>query len=106
MKIWNLYPSISAPMPFQMAFDELLFRRIQKDGESSGPFLRFYFSSEPWITLGYSQENNGHKANSIPVCKRITGGGTVFHGKDLVFSITALKSHDESFGSVRILPLR
>lgn len=102
-------------MPFQMALDEILFRR-RMEGELSSPVLRFYFSSEPWMTVGYSHperekgegeigvQSPSHSFTSspIPVCKRITGGGQVLHGKDLLFSLAARKEDDESFTSVRV----
>ncbi|MBI3314256.1 MAG: hypothetical protein HYZ83_08485 [Candidatus Omnitrophica bacterium] len=101
---WLLYPTISAPMPFQMALDEILFRRMENQTESS-PVLRFYFSSEPWVTVGFSHRNGTQKGPgpSVPgFCRRITGGGLVRHGRDLIFSLLAKKSDDESFKSVRI----
>ena len=82
-------------MPFQMALDELIFRCPNREA----PILRFYYSSEPWISIGYSHAYE--PSNGTPVCKRITGGGEVLHGKDLIFSISASKSDDESFKSVR-----
>ena len=116
-------------MPFQMALDEILFREFEFQGQSpkSGtvpppaPLLRFYLSSEPWITVGYSQAlgtvpkigdspqkheacslEHGAWSKNIPVCKRITGGGRVVHGSDIVFSLIAGKQADESFKSVRV----
>ncbi|MBI3306676.1 MAG: lipoate--protein ligase family protein [Candidatus Omnitrophica bacterium] len=96
MNSWLLYPSISAPMPFQMAFDEILFR--QRETETGPPILRFYFSSEPWISVGFSYRDTP----SSPTVRRITGGGLVRHGSDLIFSLIARKSDDESFKSVRV----
>lgn len=83
-------------MPFQMALDEILFL-----GETERPALRFYFSSEPWVTVGYATPaslSNGR----WPVCRRLTGGGRVLHGRDLIFSLAAHRAHDESFRSVRV----
>ncbi len=93
-KVWNLLPALSAPMPLQMAIDEILFR------SGAGPVLRFYFSSEPWVTVGYSYR--GDIPDNVPACRRITGGGRVDHGRDLVFSLVASKGDDESFSSVRL----
>ncbi len=88
-------------MPFQMALDEVLFRQaIRSASPKEGvPCLRFYFSSGPWVTVGYSQKKN-NSANGLPSCRRLTGGGTVFHGQDLVFSLIAGKRHDPSFHGV------
>lgn len=104
---WSLFPLISAPMPLQMALDEILFRRMESAGETSlfkNPILRFYFSSEPWITVGYSDPVSQDSQGKI--CRRMTGGGRVEHGKDVLFSLVARKSDDESFKSVRVSYLK
>jgi lipoate-protein ligase A len=102
MKTWFCYPTISAPMPFQMALDEVLFRGLLEK-QITGPILRFYYSSEPWITVGYSHPaSEFSKDSKLPVCRRMTGGGRVEHGKDLVMSLLGRKEDDDSFGSVRV----
>jgi lipoate-protein ligase A len=90
MKTWLEYPVVSAPMSFQMAFDELIFRRAlePRAAEVFLPVARFYFSSEPWETVGYSQRVDPCPAG-LPVCRRLTGGGRVRHGDDLIFSFVA-----------------
>ena len=90
---WSLLPTVSAPMPLQMALDELLFES-QKE-KPQAPVLRFYVSSEPWISVGYSFQKVTDLRKSamirqntkVPVCGRITGGGCVLHGEDLIFSL-------------------
>ncbi len=105
---WSLLPAISAPMPLQMALDELLFESQKKELQS--PTLRFYVSPAPWISVGYSFRDAEAlskselilKNSKVPVCKRITGGGCVLHGGDLIFTLTARMSSDtEKLGSVR-----
>jgi lipoate-protein ligase A len=90
MKTWLEYPVLSAPMSFQMAFDELIFRRALAALEPDvfSPVARFYFSSEPWETVGYSQRTDSCPSG-LPVCRRLTGGGKVRHGDDLIFSFVA-----------------
>jgi len=88
-------------MPFQMALDKLLFEKHQSELNAE-PTLRIYYSSEPWCTVGYAAEKNPsyalneskHDLNSLPVCRRPTGGGTVIHGEDLIFSLLAHKQDD------------
>ena len=100
MTYWRLLPKISAPMPFQMALDEVLFRNMEKAGPGAEkPLLRFYFSSEPWITTGYF-ETKSPDVHGVPACRRLTGGGRVLHGNDIIFSLIAGKKDHESFGSV------
>ena len=105
---WSLLPTISAQMPLQMALDELLFELQKK--EPQAPCLRFYFSSEPWISVGCSFREPADLSKSdlilknprAPICHRITGGGCVLHGGDLIFSLTArMQSDPERLGSVR-----
>lgn len=112
-----VYSALSASMPFQMALDELLFEQMiqasQAEPAVSRAALRFYYASEPWISIGYSHA--GWKALSeglevsadllsdaarYPVCRRITGGGRVLHGKDLMVTLIAPRALDESFKSV------
>lgn len=107
---WHKLPRISAPMPFQMALDEVLFRQSQEE-KIQVPLIRFFFSSEPWITVGYSSLKRGNPyrktaalihRSRVPVCRRMTGGGSVLHGDDLIFSLIARKSAHEYFSSVRV----
>ncbi|HOW87559.1 MAG TPA: hypothetical protein P5561_04310 [Candidatus Omnitrophota bacterium] len=106
---WQQLPAISAPMSFQMALDEILFRS-QKE-KPQDPVLRFYVSSEPWISAGYSFRDDDdlrksdliRKNPGVPVCRRITGGGCVNHGDDLIFSLTGrIQTDPENFNSVRM----
>ncbi len=50
------------------------------------------------MTAGYSDP--GPYPENFKVCKRITGGGRVEHGKDVIFSLTGRKEDDDSFKSV------
>src|SRR6188474_3344773 len=101
MKKWHLYPTISAPMPFQMALDEVLFRGIEANEfipALGTPLLRFFYSPEPWTTVGYSHRENGDvfkASGAVKVCRRITGGGKVEHGNDLILSIIGRKNEDD-----------
>lgn len=82
-------------MPLQMALDELLFESQKKDPQA--PVLRFYVSSAPWISVGCSFRDSAALSRSdlilknpqVPVCRRVTGGGCVLHGQDLIFSLIA-----------------
>ncbi len=100
MKFWNLYPVISAAMPFQMALDEILFR------ESDEVNFRIYSSAGKWISIGYSHQVDPAWPKEYQLCRRITGGGIVYHGEDLIFSITAGKKDDETLYSVRLSYLK
>lgn len=75
-----------------MGVDETLME-AQKTPEA-WPTLRFYSWSSPAYSLGYFQDvgevasRRRAAEKNIPVVRRITGGGMVFHGKDLTFSLT------------------
>ena len=104
---WRLFPTLSAPMPLQMTLDRLLFEKHRS--EIQPPLFRFFYSSAPWVSVGYAAEKksgyslaaSGHKLDGVPVCRRITGGGTVVHGQDLIFSIFARRQDcPDKFDSV------
>lgn len=85
-------------MPYQMALDEALLKKFIDQPRL--PQFRFFYASSPWVTVGFSFKD---PMTSHPnVCRRITGGGRVVHGNDLIFSLIAGKGDDESFKSVRI----
>lgn len=91
---WHCLPIISAPMSFQMAFDNELFQ-LAKENPVRPPVIRFYYSSEPWITVGCSFRDARDSSRSmlikkhphLPVAKRVSGGGCVLHGDDIIFSL-------------------
>jgi len=71
----------------QMALDDVV---IQTAGPE--PVLRFYhWTAGPAVTFGYSQFYNAVRSQITPqqgpLCRRPTGGGMVFHGTDLTFSL-------------------
>ena len=71
----------------QMALDDVM---VQTAGPE--PVLRFYhWMQGPAVTFGYSQFYNSVRGQITPdkgpLCRRPTGGGIVFHGADLTFSL-------------------
>ena len=70
-----------------MALDEVLVH-----SDTPGPVLRFYhWPPGPAVTFGYSQfyrsVQNQVAPDKGPLCRRPTGGGIVYHGQDLTFSL-------------------
>lgn len=107
LKAWSLFPTLSAPMSFQMTLDRLLFEKHKQNLDR--PILRFFYSSEPWVSVGYAADKqpaytlsaSRHSFENRPICRRVTGGGTVIHGNDLIFSLFARKQDDPAkFDSV------
>ena len=74
----------------QMACDEAMC------GVAEAPVLRTYRWAEPAVTFGYSQrlQNVQNIANSRPLMRRWTGGGTVFHGEELTLGLAIPASGD------------
>jgi lipoate-protein ligase A len=71
-----------------MAVDEALLRA----GES--PTLRLYRWDPHGVSLGYFQRAadfpwDRFAREGVPVVRRLTGGGAIFHGDEITFSITA-----------------
>lgn len=64
---------------FNMALDEVLF-------QEGRPTIRFYGWKERAYSIGYFQKVKDLKLDA-PFVRRLTGGGTVEHGKDLTFSL-------------------
>ncbi|MEI6073169.1 MAG: hypothetical protein WCS31_15350 [Verrucomicrobiae bacterium] len=73
----------------QMAMDEALLAL------SPQPVLRIYRWAAPAVTFGYAQRHAVAQAlaGSLPVVRRWTGGGTVFHGSDLTLTLAVPAPH-------------
>ncbi|HRE99429.1 MAG TPA: hypothetical protein PLI18_02855 [Pirellulaceae bacterium] len=71
-----------------MAVDEALLEGV---GDGGRPCLRFYRWREPTLSLGYFQplaDRRLHDASgSIPVVRRVTGGGAIVHDRELTYSL-------------------
>jgi len=80
------------PAALNMAVDEVLMESQSHPGAI--PVLRFYTWEMPAYSAGYFQNVSqlasrlGAKERNIPLVRRITGGGLVFHGTDLTFSLS------------------
>lgn len=76
--------------PEQMAVDEALLHRARC------PVVRFYRWAAPAVTFGYAQRYEAVRASAggLPVIRRWTGGGIVFHGKDLTMALVVPASHE------------
>ncbi len=88
-KRWRLIIDKKKDGRYNMAADEavLLNYSMQR-----APTLRIYGWSEPFITLGYSQEPEQvlTSKNTFPFLKRITGGSSILHDQELTYSITCV----------------
>ena len=79
-----------------MAIDEAILTAV---GESNAPAtLRFYRWSGPTISLGHFQEHAqaahlSQPFNSLPLVRRITGGGAILHDAELTYSLILPAEH-------------
>lgn len=69
-----------------MAIDEALLHGVTSRGSS---LLRVYGWSRPSISIGYFQEFPSDYEDDYDIVRRPTGGGLVWHGKDLTFTFVA-----------------
>ena len=93
MKSWNLLIEPSPlPGPWNMAVDELLFRRVDA---APSTYLRFYQWDRPTASLGYSQAAarvinlDFCRSRGVGVVRRITGGKLVLHDREVTYAVAA-----------------
>jgi lipoyltransferase/lipoate-protein ligase len=87
---------------FDTAFSNMAIDRAILVANSKGkvpPTVRFYGWKPPAISLGYFQsvaeeiDVNACKKLGVDYVRRITGGGAVFHDKELTYSIVIPEAH-------------
>jgi lipoate-protein ligase A len=76
--------------PTNMARDEAML--IEVGNKTAPPTLRLYQWSSPTISLGYFQKYADYEAlappaGTLPVVRRLTGGGAILHDLELTYSI-------------------
>jgi len=73
-----------------MSLDEALLETAGKAGQ--GGCLRFYFWSQPTVSLGYFQRYEDRRfhvgSRDCPLVRRATGGGAIVHDVELTYSLT------------------
>lgn len=85
------FTQFNRPVQFQMALDEVLCGELAQDKWNG--FLRFYTMDQESVTIGHFTGTGDERIlrdlahSDLPVVRRMTGGGIVFHGTDLVFSL-------------------
>jgi lipoate-protein ligase A len=93
MERWLFLDSGSAPGAENMAVDELLLERAERQG--GVPVLRLYSFDPPAITIGHHQ-NPGLildvarlRADGLDCVRRITGGRALLHEEELTYCVVA-----------------
>lgn len=94
MKTFRLIRSRARSAAYNMALDEQISLRYMEDGI---PVLRVYSWEAPSITYGISQqlgsEINLEQCNrdGVQIAQRITGGGMLFHDREITYSLVCTK---------------
>ena len=87
---WRLLFTPNVDPYMNMAIDEALTRECI-DSEDRPATIRFYTWKETSCSIGYFQKMKAvlkaQNNKKIPVVRRPTGGGIVYHGNDITFSI-------------------
>jgi lipoyl(octanoyl) transferase len=88
----NVYLDIdSRSAAMNMAIDEALLET------AAVPSIRFYQWDHPALSFGYFGKFNDVANYECDIVRRWTGGGVVFHGEDLTYSIV-IPASDAAFG--------
>jgi lipoate-protein ligase A len=96
-EIWRLIDTGPRDGASNMAIDEALLDCF--DPEKSTPVLRLYGWSPPALSLGRFQDAGKVldlarcKACGVPVVRRITGGGVIYHADELTYAIVCGLKH-------------
>jgi lipoate-protein ligase A len=83
--------------PMNMAVDEALL--LSFDPAASHPLLRLYAWQPPALSLGRFQDAarvldlDQCRTAGVPIVRRITGGGVIYHADELTYSIVCAPHH-------------
>jgi len=89
--IWRLIDTGPLDGPSNMALDEALLTCFDKN--QSLPVLRLYGWNPPALSVGRYQDAGAAlqldlcAADGVPVVRRMTGGGIIYHAQELTYSI-------------------
>jgi lipoate-protein ligase A len=77
--------------PFlNMSIDELLLSHIAEFGT---PVVRIYGWDRKSVSIGYVQDYEAAPQKGYAIVRRMTGGGVVFHDKDLTYTVVVPAGH-------------
>ena len=105
MNEWRFIDSGFLDSASNMAVDEALLQCF--DPERSPPVFRIYGWEPPALSLGRFQkagevlDHGKCRAAGIPVVRRITGGGAIYHADELTYSLVCAPHHVPPAASIR-----
>ena len=97
MKSWRLIDTGPLDGPGNMALDEALLNCFQKD--PTRPVLRLYGWSPATLSVGRYQDAAAAlkldlcKAEGVPLVRRMTGGGIIYHAAEVTYSVICAPEH-------------
>jgi len=86
---WALWRDGAHDPAWNMAADQWL---LDSAPERGRPLLRLYGWDRPAVSLGYTQPLEAAPPG-LPAVRRPTGGGVVFHGEDLTYTVVIPAAH-------------
>lgn len=90
IKKWLLWLDEKHSPWLNMAIDELLLEQSQANNL---PLLRMYGWDCPAVSIGYVQDFQAAPQQHYRVVRRMTGGGIVYHDRDLTYTLVIPPSH-------------
>lgn len=87
---WYLWEDAARSPFFNMAADECI---LENSESIAIPLLRIYGWDRPSVSIGYTQDYNAAPHREYTVVRRPTGGGIVYHDKDLTYTIMIPAGH-------------
>jgi len=101
---WRLLKTGYADAYTNMAMDKAI---LEAHSEGSvPPTVRFYQWNPPAVSIGYFQSLEAEvdtlecRRRGVNYVRRVTGGGAVYHDKELTYSIVIGESHPEIPGNI------
>ncbi|GAB4297074.1 MAG: lipoate--protein ligase family protein [Desulfuromonadia bacterium] len=95
--LWRLLVMQESDAPTVMAVDEAILSLFGDDQPM--PTLRFYGWNPPALSLGRNQmpdqilDLEKCRREGVPLVRRITGGGIIYHADEITYSITCAPHH-------------
>lgn len=87
---WLLWQDISRTPYMNMSIDEQLLLHVAEFGT---PVVRIYGWDRQSVSIGYVQDYAAAPQQKYAIVRRITGGGVVFHDRDLTYTIAIPEGH-------------